>query len=296
MGGSDYGPADGSTTVDFRCFVCGFESLADVCPRCKTILGPDRATCGTCGRPFDGRIAACDACGASIAPEGWYDREALRDLASIPGITEERAKQLVAQGFRDFSDIVRLALPESAVRLGLHHTIARRTLMVSLVGRRERTGSDGRCPMCGAAGLAGGTRCAACGSALDHEMDRDVVEQKLQEITGEVADLHMDADFQEMPAEIRNEFLQAFAGESPEGLLREECGHQIDAWRRKGFDVSAVEQLLEDDLDRFRERSTGLIRAQLMKRATSGTYRCPLCEMRLDSTSEECGNCGARFA
>jgi predicted amidophosphoribosyltransferase len=282
--------------VDFRCFVCGFESLADVCPRCNTILVPDRATCGTCGRPFDGQIAICKACGASIAPAGWDDREALRDLASIPGITEERAKGLVASGFRDFSDILRLALPESAVRLGLHHTIARKTLMLSLVGRRERIGSDARCSMCGAPWLAGETRCVACGSALDPARDWDVVEQKLQEITGDIADLGTDTDFLEMPAEVQNEFLQAFGGGSPKDLLREECTHQVDAWRLKGFDVSAVARMLEEDLDRFRESSTRLIRAQLMKKATSGTYRCPLCEMRLDSTSEECGNCGARFA
>src|SRR5207245_2825241 len=29
--------------------------------------------------------------------------------------------------------------------------------------------------------------------------------------------------------------------------------------------------------------------------ADSGTYRCPLCEIRLESTAVECGNCGASF-
>jgi hypothetical protein len=279
-----------------RCFVCGFESRANVCPRCNTILRPDRATCESCRRPFDSWIATCDACGAAMACEDRDDPEARNALASIPGITEERARNLVAQGFHDFSDIVRLALPEGAVRLGLHHTIARKALLLTLAARPERRVSGARCPMCGAAWLAGGIRCAACGSSFDARLDPDVVEQKLQEITGEIVDLGADADFQEMPPDIRTEFLQAFGGLNPEDLLREECRHQIEAWRLKGFDVVGVERLLEEDLTRFRERSTRLIRAQVMKKAESGKYRCPLCEVRLASTAEECANCGARFA
>src|SRR5204863_1439498 len=40
-------------------------------------------------------------------------------LASVPGISAEQAKDLVARGFQDFSDVVRLALPEMAVQQGL---------------------------------------------------------------------------------------------------------------------------------------------------------------------------------
>jgi hypothetical protein len=279
-----------------RCFVCGFESRATVCPRCNTILRPDRATCGSCGRPFDGWIATCDACGSPMAREKRDHRDAHKAFASIPGITEDQAKDLVARGFRDFSDVVRLALPQSAVRLGLHHAIARKALLLTLAARPDRLVSGARCPMCGAAWLVGALRCAACGSAFDPTLDPSLVEQKLHEITGEIVDLAAEEDFQEVPQDIRTEFLEAFGGPSPEDLLREECRHQIDAWRLKGFDVVAVERLLEEDLSRFREQSTRLIRAQVMKKAESGTYRCPLCEMRLASTAEACGNCGARFA
>ncbi|TLZ43269.1 MAG: hypothetical protein E6K19_07655 [Methanobacteriota archaeon] len=279
-----------------RCFVCGFESQANVCPRCNTILRPDRATCGSCGRPFDGWVATCEACGSPMAREDRDDRDAHKALASIPGITEDQAKDLVARGFRDFSDVVRLALPKSAVRLGLHHAIARKALLVTLAAGPERPVDAARCPMCGAAWLAGAPRCAACGSAFDPTLDPSLVEQKLQEITGEIVDLAADPDFREMPPAIRAEFWQAFGGLSPEDLLREECRHQIDAWRLKGFDVLAVERILGEDLVRFRERSTRLIRAQVMKKAESGTYRCPLCEVRLESTAEACGNCGAQFA
>lgn len=280
-----------------RCFVCGFASRATVCPRCNTILRADRATCDRCGRPFDGWVATCDRCGASLSRERTDvdDRDALRSLTSVPGITEARAKQLVAKGYRDFSDVVRLALPEQAVRLGLHHTIARKALLLNVAARRERQVSGARCPMCGAAWLTDATRCAACGSAFELDLDPVVVEEKLQEITGEIVDLTADRDFQGMPEAVRTELLQAFGALSHEDLLAEECRNQIEAWRSKGFDVASVDRIFRDDPLHFRERSARLIRAQVMKKAESGRYRCPLCEVKLELTAEECGNCGARF-
>jgi len=73
-------------------------------------------------------------------------------------------------------------------------------------------------------------------------------------------------------------------------------GMPAPAWRQKGFDVAPVEQLLAEDLSSFRAGGTRLIRLQAMKKAGSGAYRCPLCEISVESTAEECGNCGARFA
>jgi hypothetical protein len=243
-------------------------------------------------------VATCEACGGLTVgePEGSSDREAVKMLSSIPGISESRAKELVARGFREFSDVVRLALPESAVRLGVHHTIARKALLLDLVSRPEGHASGARCPMCGAAWLVRATRCAACGSSFDLALDPVVMEQKLQEITGEIVDLAMDEDFQGMPESVRNDLLQAFGGLSPEDFLREEYAHQVEAWSRKGFDVGSVERILADDFLHFRERSARLIRAQVMKKAESGKYRCPLCEVAVDRTAEECANCGARFA
>ena len=287
----------GCITVARRCFVCGFRTDQAICQRCNTILRPDRAACPRCGKTFDGWIAACDACGASIdAPPTPGDHEAIRALTAVPGITESRAKVLVAHGFRDFSDIVRLALPESAVRQGLHHTIARKAMLADLAPRPDHDTTGARCPMCGAAWLADAVRCAACGSSPDLELDPAVIEQKLQELTGEIIDLAADEDFQGMPEDIRRDLLQAFGGLSEEDLLREECQHQLVAWRAKGFDVVPLERLLEVDPKRFREISARLIRAQVMKKAEGGRYRCPLCDLRLESTAEECENCGARFA
>ena len=281
-----------------RCFVCGFRSAKPVCPRCNTILRPEQAVCATCGRAFEGWIAACDACGTPMkpVPETSEEGEAFRSLASVPGMSEKRAKALTAKGFRDFADVVRLALPESAVRQGLHHTIARKVLLADLVPRPPRAVSGARCPMCGAAWLANATRCASCGSTFDLGLEPAAIEQRLQEITGDLVNLAEDEDFQGMPEDVRNEILQAFGGVTRDDLLREEYAHQIEAWRTKGFDVARVEPLLEEDLSNFRERSARLIRLQVAKKADSGRYRCPLCEVRLESTAEECANCGARFS
>ncbi len=281
-----------------RCFVCGFRSAKPVCPRCNTILRPEQAVCSMCGKAFDGWIAACDACGApmKVEPVTSEEGDAFHNLASIPGISKDRAKELAVKGFRDFADVVRLALPESAVRQGLHHTIARKVLLADLVPRPPRAVSGARCPVCGAAWLAEATRCASCGSTVGLELDPVAIEQRLEEVTGDLVNLAEDEDFQGMPEEVRNEILQAFGGVTRDDLLREQYVHQIEAWRTKGFDVVHVEHLLEEDLSNFRERSARLIRLQVAKKVDSGRYRCPLCEVRLESTAEECANCGARFS
>src|SRR3989442_14944853 len=122
---------------------------------------------------------------------------AFRSLASVPGMSEDRAKALAAKGFRDFADVVRLALPENAVRRGLHHAIARKALLADLVPRPPRAASGGRCPVYGAAWLADATRCASCGSALGLEFDPAAIERRLEEITGDLVNLAEDEDSKE---------------------------------------------------------------------------------------------------
>src|SRR2546426_6662864 len=225
-----------------RCFVCGFESRAAVCPRCNTILRADQAVCRTCGKAFDGWVATCDACGGFTVgePEGPSDREAVRTLSSVPGISESRAKELVAKGFLDFSDVVRLALPDSAVRLGVHHAIARKALLLDLVTRKEPDATGARCPTCGAAWLAHATRCAACGSSFDLALDPGVMEQKLQEINGEIVDLAMDEDFRGMPESVPDELMQAFAGVRAPDILRAGSQPQAEASRGKGVEGTSA--------------------------------------------------------
>lgn len=280
-----------------RCGVCGLESEGAVCPRCSTILLRGQAICPRCGKLFPGWIAECDACGASLPSEaiGPSDEESVRLLASVPGITEARARQLVARGFHDFSDVVRLALPESAVRKGLHHAIARRALLADLVPRAPAVARAERCPVCGSPWPADSDRCTTCGSAASTEVPVAAVERKLEQVTGEIVALSHDADFREMPEDIRRELLDAFGGLDPEALVREEYRHQIDAWREKGFDVGPLEDLLASDLDGFREKSVRLIRAQILKKVEGGEFRCPLCDVILPPEAESCENCGAKF-
>lgn len=280
-----------------RCGVCGLESEGAVCPRCSTILLRGQAICPRCGKLFPGWIAECDACGASLPSEaiGPSDEESVRLLASVPGITEARARQLVARGFHDFSDVVRLALPESAVRKGLHHAIARRALLADLVPRAPAVARAERCPVCGSPWPADSDRCTTCGSAASTEVPVAAVERKLEQVTGEIVALSHDADFREMPEDIRRELLDAFGGLDPEALVREEYRHQIDAWREKGFDVGPLEDLLASDLDGFRAKSVRLIRAQILKKVEGGEFRCPLCDVVLPPEAESCENCGAKF-
>ncbi len=219
----------------------------------------------------------------------------MRALTSVPGITEDRARALVSRGFQDFSDLVRLALPKSAVVKGLHHAIARRVLLSALGSTEERRKAVPRCPACNTPWLEGVDRCLACGSTPEHLLDVEQLEQRLQEVTGEIIDLASDPDFREMPFEIREELLQAFGGMDETELLREDFQRQIQAWRQKGFDVGPLEQLLQEDITGFQERSVRLIRTQMMKKSERGQFRCPLCEVLLTSVAEECANCGARF-
>lgn len=280
-----------------RCGVCGFETEEAVCPRCSTILLREQAVCPKCGKLFSGWIAECDACGAMMAPplKGPGDEEAIRLLASVPGISEDRAKALVARGFRDLSDIVRLALPESDVRRGLHHAIARRLLLAGLAPKVERPLPPDRCPVCGAPAVAGAGHCATCGSAASTTLPVATVEEKLQQVAEEIVTLAEDEDFREMPEDVRRELLGALGGVSSEEVMREEYRRQVDAWRQRGFDVTALEALLDSDLEAFRERSVRLIRAQILKRAEGGKFRCPLCDVVLQPEAEQCENCGAKF-
>lgn len=280
-----------------RCGVCGLESQGAVCPRCNTILLRGQAICAKCGKLFPGWIAECDACGTPMTPELTRpsDAESVRLLASVPGISEARARQLVARGFHDFSDIVRLALPESARRRGLHHAIARRALLADLVPKVPAVARGDRCPVCGSAWPASSDRCTTCGSAASTEVPVAAVEQKLEQVTGEIVALSHDADFREMPEDIRRELLDAFGGLDPEALVREEYRHQIEAWREKGFDVGPLEALLASNLDGFREKSVRLIRAQILKKVEGGEFRCPLCDVALPPEAEQCENCGAKF-
>ncbi len=277
--------------------VCGFSSEAAVCPRCSTVLLRGQALCPRCGKLFDGWLAVCDSCGTPLGsgPLGPADDEAVQLLASVPGISEDRARALVAKGFREFSDIVRLALPEAAVKKGLHHAIARRALLADLFPHEAHAAAAAACPVCGSPWSPGADRCAVCGSAATSDLPSSAVEERLEAMTDELVALAKDEDLRDLPADVLQELLDAFAGLDPEEVVRAEYRNQIEAWRAKGFVVAPLEELLAEDLEAFRDASVRLIRAQMLKKADGGVFRCPLCDVPLPPELEICENCGAKF-
>lgn len=274
------------------------ESEDAVCPRCGTILVRGQAICPRCGKLFPGWIAACDACGASLGPEppGFADDEAVRLLASVPEIDEAHARVLVAKGFHDFSDIVRLALPESEVRKGLHHAIARRALLADMGHPSADAEVRIPCPVCGTPWPAGADRCAVCGSVAAKDGALDAIREELAEVADDLADQTPAEDAAGIAEEPRTDLFDTLMRVDPDAILRDECRRQIEAWRSKGFNVAPLEDLLEDDLEAFRARSVRLIRAQMLKKREGSGFRCPLCETPLAPEAETCDNCGARFA
>jgi len=109
-----------------------------------------------------------------------------------------------------------------------------------------------------------------------------------------VYDLEGDPDFQGMPEELREEILDAF--EEAGFTIESEYAEQFREWRARGFDTAEVERVLrEEGAEAFREKFVRLIRAQLLKHRKGDRFECPLCEVELSATVEECDNCGAKF-
>ena len=281
-----------------KCPVCGLSTDAPVCPRCATILLPDQAICPTCGKMFPGRIAVCDACGRRIGEDHDASEErSVRAFGLVPGMDEPTARRLYARGFREFADVIKLGLPESAARKGLHHTISRKILLGAVVPKASHRIGRTTCMACRTSVLETETKCPACGAALGPEAEVAFIEKRLTEVKGSLAPLAEDPDFRSMPDPVREEILREISTMlvSPSLPSDAEFRAQIEAWRRKGFDVDPILVLLAQHPNNFRERAVQLIRSQIRKTMEGGMFKCPLCEVYLDPAAAECGNCGARF-
>ncbi len=283
-----------------KCPVCGLVTDEAVCPRCATILLPDQAICPKCGKMFEGRIAVCDDCGAGVGGDlDEAEEDAVKVFALVPGMDQATARRLWARGFRDFSDVIKLGLPESAVKRGLHRTISRRILLAGMAPKATARVGRTECLSCHAIALETETHCTACGAALGPAAEQAFIEGKLAEVQGSVTSLSEDPDFKAMPDALRSEILSemgAMLQEKESAVPDDEFHMQIEAWRSKGFDVEPVLLLLAQHPNNFRARAVRLIRAQIRKKNEGGEYRCPLCDVVLESAAAECGNCGAKFA
>lgn len=223
------------------------------------------------------------------------DQEAVHLLASVPGISEEQAQALVALGFHDVSQLVRLALPDPDVRRGPSHVIVRRSFLPQELPGAAGLISGDSCPVCGASASSGDERCGTCGFALPDPSPQEAAatDVALDDDPEDMAALESDADVRQMPDAIRDELLALIRGTGTQGLLREQYRRQVDAWRTRGFDVGPIEELLANDLTAFRERSVQLIRTQVLAQATDGG-RCPQCHEGLPVAARMCEACGAR--
>ncbi|TLZ64517.1 MAG: hypothetical protein E6K13_02250 [Methanobacteriota archaeon] len=282
-----------------KCPVCGLLTKAAACPRCATVLIPDEATCPKCGKMFTRRIAECDACGSKIASDlDDAEEDAVDGFALVPGMDEATARRLYARGFRDFADVIKLGLPESAVRRGLHHTISRKILLKSVTPKAapSRVGRT-TCLQCHATVLESEAACPSCGAPLGADAEIAFIEEKLSEVQSSHAPLAEDPDFKSMPMVVRQEILQEIGTMllAPSLPTDTEFAAQIEAWRERGFDVEPVLLLLSQHPNNFRERAVQLIRSQIRKTMDGGLFKCPLCEMYLEPTAAECSNCGAKF-
>ncbi|TLZ61494.1 MAG: hypothetical protein E6K16_06110 [Methanobacteriota archaeon] len=281
-----------------RCPVCGLATDAAICPRCATILLRDRAICPTCGKMFPGRIAVCDACGRGLdADLDESEERAVRGFALVPGMDDGTARRLYARGFREFADVIKLGLPESAVKRGLHHTISRKILLRSVVPKAPHRIGRTTCVACHTNVLETETKCPACGAALGPDAEVAAIEKRLAEVQGSLVPLAEDPDFRSMPDPVRQEILREISTMlvAPSPPSDAEFRAQIEAWRRKGFDVDPILVLLAQHPNNFRERAVRLIRAQIRKKMEGGMFKCPLCDVYLEPAAEVCGNCGARF-
>ncbi len=281
------------------CPACGLSTDEAVCPRCATILLPDRATCPTCGKAFPGRIAVCYTCGAGVAGDLDDSEEAaVRTFALVPGLDERTARRLYVRGFREFADVIKLGLPDTAVRRGLHRTISRKILLASVLPKAPARLGRTTCLACHATVIETDGRCPVCGAAIGPEAEEAFIGRRIADVHGSIASLADDPDFRSMPDPVREEILSAMGSmlEAPAEAADDEFHRQVEAWREKGFDVGPILVLLAQHPSNFRDRAVRLIRAQIRKKMEGGTFRCPLCDDLLEPSVEECGNCGAKFA
>jgi hypothetical protein len=195
--------------------------------------------------------------------------------------------------------MIKLGLPESAVRRGLHRTISRKILLSGITPKATARIGRTECLSCHAMALETETRCTACGAALGPAAEQAFIEKKLEEVQGSFSSLAEDPDFKSMPDTVRAEILSEMGtmlDANGEAVPDDEFHMQIEAWRAKGFDVEPVLVLLAQHPNNFRSRAVRLIRAQIRKKNEGGQYRCPLCDLLLAPSAEDCPNCGARFA
>lgn len=279
------------------CLVCNWRGEHDVCPRCGTILRADTARCRDCGGELAGPLAQCVACGK---PEAVHDAPAdnVERLTRLPWVDEGTARWLYQQGYAEPSDVVKIALPEHAIRLGLHDLLVRGATRQEL--RPISLRDEVPCEVCATPRAAADVACSVCGASGDRGPTSEEIQRQLAQVVGEVEDLEADPDFLGMPRDLRNEILEAVR-EEPSHLAAMQIvsptfAMQFEEWKSRGIDTLPLERVfLEEGEDAFRGKFAPILRRQIAKLREGGRFWCTICNLELDPDAEECENCGAKF-
>ena len=282
--------------------MCGLHSLSGevICRRCGTIFPEKEVTCESCGEKYDCYVAMCPSCGGTIEEEVCDDEgreEAVERFQLIPGVTQTMAGKLYDRGVRSFSDLVGMSLPEAERKRGLHRIIARRLMLSGLMAGGARGEEHLACVRCRGPLDANDLKCKVCGApagAAFLELQINGQKIKLGDYMDELYEFVKTTVGGSAAKEMGSEIATAIAELDEKDLKKDEYRSQIEAWREKGFDVTELDMLLEEDMDGFKEKSLEIIKAQV-KRKESNVLRCPLCEFLLKESWMECPNCGAKF-
>ncbi len=286
-----------------ECLICGASVDEDAlkCPNCGTLLPREVRRCRHCGEVMQAYAATCPYCGKprdEAEPEDEGDRdEIIRRLALAPGVDEKVAAALYQDGVRDFAEVLALSLPESERKKGIHKMLARR-LIISELKKREAPEEYVPCPRCGGPVSMDSEVCDVCGEtlvappALKIKQIGDRVGEAIQEVYGRLSD---DAGFRRMPPELQDEMMDALSSVDEDELLRQEYREQIAAWEEKGFDVTALQKLLDWDIRLFKEESIKIIKAQIERQRDEAVAKCPLCQEELPAGARVCPTCGAKL-
>jgi len=300
-----------------KCPLCGLPTEEAVCPRCNTIITWEKAKCPKCGRMYSTSFAVCDVCDEKLKPlEPAKDAEAsMKSLMIVAGISQEAARTLYGQGIHDFSELVKLALPQKAVKLGLHKTIARRMMMAEFIKQGKKF-DEGVCPVCQSSFDVETGFCPKCKYSPLPEGSEDWIKERIDKVTGELENLSRNPEFLGMPDESRKQVIDELnedleSGENEEKIIAEmesvfeevdaedeqkqQYRLQIQGWREKGFDVSELEKLLDTDMEKFRKECVKLMRSQIRRQRDELEYECAMCQTRVQADAKDCPKCGATF-
>lgn len=289
-----------------KCSVCGFlVGEEGACDRCGTILTAKKIVCQSCGNPLPAFSFVCEYCGKSITEakqEGELSEkkiEAMKRFQLIPGVTENMASRLYDEGVTDFASLVALSLTERQKEKGLHHILARRIMLMDLLGtKKKKVASEVvECPTCKSIVDASTQKCPVCGYCTMIGLDEKVkkFEEKLGECIEEAyTKISKDKGFREMPVPMQKEISKMLREKEDSRSVTRECEDQLHSWQEKGFDLNELEEMLRTDFG-SRKNAKPAKSSKEPSEPKKEAVICPLCQSEVDGGSSSCGNCGAKF-